>query len=125
MASQSKTILVVDDEPDLRDILKKELELDGCSVLEAKNGTEALELVKSRQVGAIISDIRMPGGDGLTLLNEVKKHNAALPIILVSGYSDINYARALKLGAAGLYAKPFDLKEVCAHALKLCSQSHT
>jgi len=102
--------LVVDDEPDLREILKDELEFEGASVMEAENGKKALEIVKANQFSAVISDIRMPGGDGVTLAREIKAIHAEKPaVILITGFADISSDEAYDLGVEGFITKPFNL----------------
>src|SRR5262245_52565869 len=96
MASQDssnlkgKRILIADDEKDLREILADELRYCGCEVAEAENGKTAYALLESQPFDLIISDIRMPGGDGIELLKAVRKRDPKLPpLVLISGYSDI------------------------------------
>ncbi|MCE3009770.1 MAG: response regulator [Proteobacteria bacterium] len=110
---KGKTVLVVDDEPDLREILKDEFAYEGADVSEAKNGKEALELVKSRKFDAVLSDIRMPGGDGVTLAREIKALNSQSPIVfLITGFADLKSFEAYDLGAEGFFTKPFHLEEL-------------
>lgn len=105
-----KRFLVVDDEPDLREILKDELEFEGATVAEAENGKKALELIKTDKFTAVISDIRMPGGDGVTLAREIKNQNAEDPVvILITGFADISSDEAYELGVEGFITKPFNL----------------
>lgn len=110
---KGKTILVVDDEPDLREILKDEFEYSGALVLEASNGKSALEIVQKNEVDCIVSDIRMPGGDGIFLLKAVKSLNPKKPsMILTTGFADIHPSEAYNLGVEGFITKPFDLDAV-------------
>jgi two-component system response regulator (stage 0 sporulation protein F) len=110
---KGKTVLVVDDEPDLREILKDEFTFEGADVSEAKNGKEALELVKSKKFDAVLSDIRMPGGDGVTLAREIKALNSQTPIVfLITGFADLRSYEAYDLGAEGFFTKPFHLEEL-------------
>ncbi len=114
------TVLVVDDEPDLREILREKLEWEGFKVIEAENGKQALEKFNANKIDMVLSDIRMPGGDGITLLDAIRKINFnSPPVILISGFSDINKEDALKRGAQSLYAKPYNLKQLYEHILEL------
>jgi len=81
-------ILVVDDEEHIRMLFKEELEEEGYTVELASNGLEALEKVKSDTFDLIVLDIKMPGMDGITALNEVKKLRRDQPVILCSAYGE-------------------------------------
>lgn len=108
---QDYTVLVVDDE----EIIKKALVFDfkrrGFSVLAAVNGTDALALVRRNKVDLVLSDIRMPGGDGIALLENVRSEHPSVPmVILLSGFSDVDEAQCLARGARRVFKKPFDRK---------------
>lgn len=106
----TQTVLVVDDEDILRSTIALSLERHGYRVLTAENGTDALEIIKSDLVNLVISDVRMPGGDGLTLLKEVQKLNHSFPnVILMTGYSEASEKECLYLGAKKVLYKPFDI----------------
>ena len=107
-------VLLVDDEADLRDILKDELEYHGFGVLDAVNGRRAFELAQANRGGfdAILTDIRMPGGSGIELLDNVVSAGLGVPVFLLSAFSDLTDADARARGAAGLFSKPCDFDEV-------------
>ena len=90
-----KVALVVDDEPSVRNFIIAVLQDDGFWTLEAENGVHALELI--RKLGAavdlLVSDIRMPRMDGITLACSVRAEFPAIPLILVSGYAEIEEAK--------------------------------
>jgi CheY-like chemotaxis protein len=108
-------ILLVDDEPDFREVLSFLLIRKGYVVLTAKNGREALEVLHRTPVDAVISDIRMPGGDGIELLEKARQELDATPVILlVTGFSELSTEDAYHKGAEALFSKPFapsDLEE--------------
>ena len=109
---QGKVILVVDDKADLREILREELSYEGAVVIEASNGVEALRKDKDRPVDVILSDIRMPGGDGGTLAREVRALFSSYPIlILIAGFADLQIQEAFSIGADGYLTKPFQLEK--------------
>jgi two-component system response regulator (stage 0 sporulation protein F) len=111
MENMKRTLLVVDDEPDLREILVFAFERKGYLVFEAGNAVEALEVVKRNKIDVIISDIRMPGGDGIQLLEGVKKMNPNIPTLLfVTGFADISFEEAYDMGCEAIFSKPFDTK---------------
>lgn len=109
-----KTILVVDDEADLREILSEEFQDMGATVLSAENGRVAAELARSHKVDIIISDIRMPGGDGVELLKSVREMYPQSPphVFLVTGFSDLSQSQAIAMGAQGMISKPFNLVQL-------------
>lgn len=110
---KGKTLLVVDDEVDLRDIMASELEFMGAKVLQAGNITAAKESLKAGPIDLIISDIRMPGGTGIDLLDFVKAKNPANPpVILITGFADIAPEDAYNKGAEALLNKPFRLDDL-------------
>jgi len=112
MSLQGKTILVVDDESDIRELFKEELEDNGAKVLEADNGNKAFEVFQGGGVDAIISDIRMPGGDGVDLVKNVKTTNKDIPIYLITGFADYTGNELKLLGVEAVVFKPFDISEV-------------
>ncbi len=104
-----RSFLVVDDEPDLREILRDELEFAGAFAQEAENGHQALQLSQKKQFDAVISDIRMPGGDGFTLAKNLKAQENPPVVFLVTGFADVAPAEAYHMGVEALIAKPFNL----------------
>lgn len=106
-------ILIVDDEADLREIIAFDLNLQGFETLEAENGRVAFEICQKNQVDLIISDLRMPGGDGMQMLRDVKRINPERPpVLLVTGFSDVASVEAYASGASALLAKPFERAEI-------------
>ena len=86
--------LVVDDEPSVRDFIIAVLQCDGFQTIEAENGVQALDLLRRLGTGVdlLVSDIRMPLMDGFTLACTVRAEFPAIPLILVSGYAEIEQA---------------------------------
>jgi CheY-like chemotaxis protein len=118
-------VLVVDDEPDLREMLVSELQSIDTKTREAKNGKEGIHIVKSEKIDLIISDVRMPGGNGIELLDETKKLNLRKPIFLfITAFSDVTREEIHAHGAEGLISKPFDLPDLIKNLEWLCSPSH-
>jgi CheY-like chemotaxis protein len=106
-----KTVLVVDDEEALRDSIVFDLRRRGRRALVAGNGVEALAVLRENAVDLVISDVRMPGGDGLAMLDEILGLGPkAPPVILVTGFSDASDQVCLARGARRVFAKPFDRK---------------
>jgi len=118
MAMNSYTALLVDDEPIILRSLSYAIpwtDLHITNVLTAKNGEEALKLFHEHQPDIIISDIRMPTLNGISLMSEVMKRKENLIFIVISGYGEFEYAReSLKHGATGYLLKPIDHDELTA-----------
>ena len=108
-----KTILVVDDEDELRKAIAFDFKRRGCTVLEANCGNEAIKIVMSNQIDAVVSDVRMPNGTGVDLLVEIRKINLKIPVVfLITGYADISKEDAISKGASDLLDKPIDRKKM-------------
>src|SRR5205809_240077 len=107
--------LVVDDEPRLRRVLVRLLEGDGFACAEAGSGVEALAELERQPVPLVISDLRMPEMDGVTLLREVITRWPETAVIVVTAVAEVESAVAcLQMGALDYVAKPFHLDEVRA-----------
>ena len=109
-----KTILVVEDEKDLNEILVEILSPSFDKVLTVSNGVEALALVKNfPDICAIISDISMPQMNGLELLNQIRSSFNPVPFVILTGFGETkNYEQAIKLNATDFLTKPFDTDAV-------------
>ena len=109
----SVTILVVDDESMMRNLLKKILTRDGYNVLLAENGDEALQVLAAAHVDLVISDLKMPGLDGFELLKVVKEEYPRVGMIMMTAYGDTYTVKdALLLGADEYITKPFKSFEI-------------
>jgi excisionase family DNA binding protein len=114
---QRPRVLVVDDENSIRELLSKTLALAEYDVETAADGRAALEHVRHGHYDLVITDLKMPGLDGLSLIREVRRLDATLPIIIITGYSTESSAiEALNLGVAGYLTKPFRVPQVLAAA---------
>lgn len=107
--------LVVDDEPRLRRVLVQLLQGEGFRCLEAGTGVEALRVMETEVAPLVISDLRMPEMDGVSLLGHVTDRWPDTAMIMVSAVADVDIAvKCLKLGALDYLSKPFNLEEVRA-----------
>lgn len=101
------TVLVVDDQPLLREAVAFEFEMLGCETLQAENGEKGLEVFKHNRVDVIISDIRMPTWDGTRFLEELRKIcPSGPPFIFMTGYADLQPSQAYERGADAFLGKP-------------------
>ncbi|MFO1326230.1 MAG: sigma-54 dependent transcriptional regulator [Rubrivivax sp.] len=106
----SATLLVVDDEPKMRRVLEIALQQLGHAVLTAGNGREAIEVIDRHAVDLVITDLRMPGMDGLALLAHLRRHEHEMPVIVVTAHGSVESAvDAMKQGASDYLLRPFDL----------------
>jgi len=113
MNEKSDKVLVVDDEQAICKLLSRLMEQEGCKVLVANNGFDALRLIESELPKILFTDFRMPGMDGIELMTKAKGLDPDLPVILITAYADVPGAvNAIKKGAHDYIAKPFDHLEI-------------
>ena len=113
-----KNILVIDDEPLVTKSLGKLLRVSGYNAFIAASAQEALEKIKETTFDLIISDIRMPGTNGIEAISQIREYlkqdkKAQVPEIFITGYaSEENYKQAIQLKMAEYIYKPFDMNEL-------------
>ncbi|RJP24386.1 MAG: sigma-54-dependent Fis family transcriptional regulator [Candidatus Omnitrophota bacterium] len=106
-------ILVADDEPKMRKILMLALMEEGYEILQAQNTDEAVEIIHNTSLSLVITDLKMPGGGGMVVLEAVRHTNHYIPVIILTAYGTIeNAVEALKNGAHDYLLKPCDLEEI-------------
>jgi CheY-like chemotaxis protein len=109
----TKTVLVADDEPEVREMVGEYLAARGCQVLQAQNGLEALLHVKRSRPQAIVLDVMMPRLGGLDALIRIHRFDPSMTVVVVTAHADDALkARALALGAVAVLAKPFELADL-------------
>jgi excisionase family DNA binding protein len=112
-------VLVVDDEASIRDLLSKTLALAEYDVDLAFDGRTALDRLRATPYDLLITDLKMPGVDGLTVIREARRLKADLPIIIITGFStEASAIEAVNLGVSGYLTKPFRVPRVLAVAAK-------
>jgi DNA-binding response OmpR family regulator len=125
MMSTLKKVLLVDDDHDLCLLFKEELEEAGFAVLTAHCGNEAYKIYQVEKVDLVITDIKMPNGDGLELLKKIIASQRSVPaVVVMTGFSDFTEAEILKMGATKLYLKPLDIESLISdinHSLGLAA----
>jgi DNA-binding NtrC family response regulator len=103
-------LLLVEDKPELRAMMRKALERGGYAVEEAADGTAAIQKLRARRYLLILTDLKMPGASGLEVLRESKQADADIPVVLVTAYGSVEEAvTAMKEGAFDFIQKPVDL----------------
>lgn len=94
-------ILIVDDEPDMRLAVRNVLKLRGYEISEAGDGPSALAMVRESRPDLVLLDIRLPGMDGIEVLDGLKRMDDTLPVVMITGYGHIQSAvDVMKLGAS-------------------------
>src|SRR5215208_6623931 len=108
-----QTILIIDDDRDMCLLLKRFLTRHGYEVLEAYNGKKALELLDSTEPSLVMCDFRLEDMEGNVLLGKIKERYPHLPVIIITGYSDIKIAvEVMKMGAYDYITKPLFPDEI-------------
>lgn len=108
MTEKRTKVLVVDDDPNLTDLLVDTLVVIGYEAFAADSAKSAMEILRKEQIDLVISDINMPEMSGIELLEQIKKSNRRLPVMLITGIgTDTIKDRAYSSGADGFLAKPF------------------
>lgn len=107
------SILVVDDELLIRDLLYDFFLGQGWQVSIAEDGEKALEILRTKEIDLVLADIKMPQMDGLTLTSEVKESFPDIPVVLMTGYPSVESAvAALRNKAADYITKPFNINQL-------------
>ena len=112
--AEGRRILVVDDEPDLRDAVRVYLEMHGYNVLQAADGQEAVEKVRTTLPDLVVLDVMMPVMDGIAALQQLRSLSAVPVIMLTVKGDEDDKVRALRLGADDYVTKPFSQRELLA-----------
>lgn len=113
VAPSERRVLIVDDDALVRETLRFVLEDGGYQVYAASSGAEALRVLEQKPVDIVLSDIFMPGMNGFDLLRQIRERAPDTPVILITGYGNIEMAReALKQGASDFITKPYNIHEI-------------
>src|SRR3989304_1169366 len=113
--TRTHRLLVVDDAPDTREVLHRNLTSRGYDVVPACDVAEALRILSAARVDLVITDLKMPGASGLELVRYVREHLHGAEVITITGYPSVQGAvAAVKSGAEGSLTKPFTQDELFA-----------
>lgn len=117
--SERPRILVVDDEQAVRDLLAKTLTMADYDVDTAPDGPAALDRLRAAEYDLLITDLKMPGMDGLSVIREARRIRQDLAVVIITGYStEASAIEAINLGVAGYLTKPFRLPRILAAAAR-------
>lgn len=106
-------VLIVDDQPAIRLLLRELFELEGVTVYEAPNGRTAIQQVRRNRVDFILLDLKMPDMDGIEALREIRTFNSSVQVAMITAYGDPEKLEtAKKLGTLAFFTKPFDIEYV-------------
>lgn len=118
MKTEAARILVVDDSPGTREVLERNLRAEGHEVISTSNVAAALEVLKQSAVELVVTDMRMPGADGMELVRHVRDHCRGTGVILVTGFATVGGAvTAMREGVDDYLPKPFSDEEL-RHAVR-------
>jgi len=120
-------VLVVDDEPDVRKVVRMTLEKSGYDVLEAEDGKKAIAEIKKDEnsllLNLIITDIRMPNMNGIDVINYYRKEWPSVPLIVLTGFPDLDMATSmLQHGVVDYLVKPVEAEKLRASVAKALEQ---
>jgi two-component system, OmpR family, KDP operon response regulator KdpE len=110
----TSTILIVDDEPQIRRVMRTTLSSNGYAVLEAKTGEEALEIIRKERPELVLLDVNMPGMSGLEVCREIRDQSDVAIIMLTVRNTEHDKVLALDAGADDYVVKPFSIEELLA-----------
>ena len=123
MGTDNIKVLITDDDGDLRELLTEAVRNWGYVVSVARDGDEALRRLRMDRYDIVISDLMMPGMDGLTLLGKIKELDNDILVIIITGYATIETAvKAIEVGAYDYIAKPFRLDELMIVIKNACER---
>ena len=121
----NKKVWIVDDDKSIRWVLEKALKSNDVDIESFSRPEQVLEKIKNEEPDVIITDIRMPGMDGISLLDRIKQHSPNIPVIIMTAYSDLDRAvSAFQGGAYEYLSKPFDVDEVVSMVRRAITHKH-
>ncbi len=119
MSEHALPVLVVEDDPSLREAIGDTLELAGRAYLAVDGGESALKALAERAFSIVVSDVRMMPMDGIALLKEIRALLPHLPVVLMTAYAEVDKAvDAMRAGACDFLLKPFEPQALLAHIIK-------
>jgi CheY-like chemotaxis protein len=109
----AKTILCCDDEVEICKLLSEEIESAGYHTICCYSGNQAIRILSNHKIDLVLSDMKMPDGDGLTLLQHIREKDSKLPaVFIVTAYTHVSEEILLKAGAQAIFHKPIDMERL-------------
>jgi DNA-binding NtrC family response regulator len=113
LQNPQRTILVVDDEPEVLRLFKRLLSTEDAKVLLTQSGAEAVKIARQTRLDLVILDVKLPDVSGMEVLKRIRRIDPGVPVIMVTSYGSVETVRAsMKLGAFDYLTKPFDNQEI-------------
>ena len=112
---KAKTILIIEDEVDIRSFIARVLQLEGYNVLEASDGTRGMEIIKKTPIALVLLDLRLPGPDGWSVLREIKRNPelARIPVVVLTAIAEtMQRKKTLRMGASSYLVKPLSARSL-------------
>lgn len=128
MSSEKKQILIIEDEEDIRELVRYNLEREGFRVSEAESGEDGLEMIPAKKPDLILLDLMLPGKDGLDICRELKRNEdtANIPVIMMTARGEeSDIVTGLELGAEDYVVKPFSPKVLVARVKAVLRRKET
>lgn len=105
-------ILIVDDEEAIREFLVWDFEDEGFEVFEAEGGDKAFEILQEQKIDVVLSDVRMPKGDAISLLDKMAEASMQVPVYLMTGHAGESQEVLMQKGVQAIFDKPIDMGKV-------------
>jgi len=119
-----KRIIIVDDEPNIVDLLSKIFESEDCETVGFGKARDAIEFVQAHEVDVIITDVMMPGIKGDNLCTEVKKLEPTVQLVVITGYpTEALFESLFRMGISDVFVKPFEFDKLKENVLLACERS--
>jgi response regulator RpfG family c-di-GMP phosphodiesterase len=120
---EGSKILIVDDNPDIVEVLSDFLQLSSCEVYKASTGKEAIEALGKYNVEIVLLDLKLPDTNGIALLDTVKEHDPTIAVIMMTGHHDPDFIiDAMKKGASDFLMKPFEIDKLMLMIMRVFKQ---
>lgn len=118
-----KQILIVDDQPGIRLLLNEVFKKEGYVTHLAPNGMEALKIFDQENIDCVLLDMKIPGMNGIEILQQLKEKNRALPVMMMTAYGEQDLIdEALRIGASNYFTKPFNIFDVLNEVKNILSK---
>jgi DNA-binding response OmpR family regulator len=112
---KQKTVLIIEDEIDIRSFIARVLELEGYKVIEASDGTTGMLIIRENPISLVLLDLRLPGPDGWSILREIKRNPdlAKIPVVVLTAIAEtIQRKKTLRMGASSYLVKPLSARSL-------------